>query len=71
MNHRLGPAPGRLTPLLIFGAATLVDAALALAERIPPQPVDGKIKWVYSYDEGKAAARASGKPLFVVFRCER
>ena len=41
------------------------------AEKIPPQPLTGKIQWVYNYDEGKAAATASGKPLFVVFRCER
>ena len=40
-------------------------------EKIPPQPVSGKIKWVYDYAEGKEAARQSGKPMFVVFRCER
>jgi len=43
----------------------------ALSEGIEPQQVDGKIKWVYSYDEGKQLARQNGKPLFVVFRCER
>jgi hypothetical protein len=41
------------------------------AETIPPQPVNGTIAWVYRYDEGQRLARASGKPLFVVFRCER
>ena len=40
-------------------------------EKIPPLPVSGKITWVYDYAEGKAAARQSGKPMFVVFRCER
>jgi hypothetical protein len=38
---------------------------------VPPQPVDGSISWVYRYAEGKRLARATGKPLFVVFRCER
>ena len=27
--------------------------------------------WLPSYAEGQAAARTSGKPVFVVFRCER
>lgn len=40
-------------------------------DKVPPQPVSGKIKWVYDYAEGKEAARRSGKPMFVVFRCER
>jgi hypothetical protein len=52
-----------MLPLLL---ATLLDA-----ETIPPQKVDGKIEWVYSYDEGRRLARQTGKPLFVVFRCER
>ena len=26
--------------------------------------------WRSDFDEGRKAARASGKPLFVVFRCE-
>lgn len=40
-------------------------------ERIPPQPVDGRVKWVYDYQEGKTKAALLNKPLFVVFRCER
>jgi hypothetical protein len=62
---------GLAASLLVFAAATTVGASIACAERIPPQVVDGKIKWVYGYDEAKELARASGKPLFVVFRCER
>jgi hypothetical protein len=27
-------------------------------------------RWLSDFDEGRKAARASGKPLFVVFRCE-
>ncbi len=30
-----------------------------------------KAIWLPSFEEGQKAARASGKPLFVVFRCER
>lgn len=44
----------------------------SLAVEIPkPQPVDGKIKWVYDYEDGKRLSKESGKPMFVVFRCER
>jgi hypothetical protein len=35
------------------------------------KPVDGKITWLPGYEEGKKQARQTGKPLFVVFRCER
>jgi hypothetical protein len=55
-------------------------AALAVAgmiqapgtvETIPSQPVPGKVHWVFDYAAAKRLALASGKPLFVVFRCER
>ena len=59
------------TSLLAVALALVWGASGALGERIPPEPVDGTIQWVYSYDDGKALARTSGKPLFVVFRCER
>ena len=32
---------------------------------------DGGPAWVGDYAEARAAARASGKPIFLVFRCER
>jgi hypothetical protein len=35
------------------------------------RPVDGKITWLSNYEEGKKQARQTGKPLFIVFRCER
>lgn len=41
------------------------------ADTIAPHPVDGKIRWVYSLAEGERQARETGKPMFVVFRCER
>jgi len=27
-------------------------------------------RWLNDWEEGQKAARASGKPIFVVFRCE-
>ena len=41
------------------------------ATQIAPTPVPGKIAWVYNYAEGQQLARETGKPMFVVFRCER
>jgi len=28
-------------------------------------------RWINDFAEARAAARASGKPIFLVFRCER
>jgi hypothetical protein len=33
---------------------------------VAPEPP----RWLTEWEEGRKAARASGKPLFVVFRCE-
>ncbi len=54
--------------LLLIG--TLSTAARAI-EKPESQPISGKIKWVYDYQEGKRASQETGKPTFVVFRCER
>ena len=53
---------GRFIPL----AALFLAAPLAAA-----QPVDGKIQWVFDYELGKQLSETTGKPMFVVFRCER
>ena len=41
------------------------------AADVPAVEVSGKVRWVYDYEQGKQLARQNGKPLFVVFRCER
>jgi hypothetical protein len=55
-----------MLPLIALSAAT----TLAI-EKPDPQPVGGKINWVFSYEDGKRLSRESGRPMFVVFRCER
>ena len=60
----------RFQALAVVGGLMLAGTA-GLAAEIPPQPVEGSIDWVYSYTEGRKLANASGKPMFVVFRCER
>jgi hypothetical protein len=54
--------------LLFFAISALTCSA---AVQIARTPVSGKIEWVYSYAEGQQLARKTGKPIFVVFRCER
>ena len=62
----------RFSAVLCFaGAVLLTPVQLAAAEAITPIPATGNIQWVFSYEEGQKLARESGKPLFVVFRCER
>ena len=55
----------------VTGAMFLAFVDAAGAAALKPTPVTGKIEWVYSYAEGQKLARETGKPLFVVFRCER
>jgi hypothetical protein len=51
---------------LVIGLGTVQGA-----ETIKPTPAIGTVQWIYSYQEGQKLARESGKPMFVVFRCER
>lgn len=40
-------------------------------EKPAATPVSGKISWVFDYEQGKQLSKQTGKPMFVVFRCER
>jgi hypothetical protein len=52
--------------LLLPGAPRLIAATA-----VEPLPVSGNIPWVFNYEEGKKLALQTGKPMLVVFRCER
>ena len=54
--------------LLLVGALSTTARAI---EKPESQPIGGKIEWVYDYAEGKRASKETGRPMFVVFRCER
>ena len=55
-----------VTLLLCFFAAT------SLAQETPASTeVDGKIEWIFDLAEGQKISNESGKPIFIVFRCER
>jgi hypothetical protein len=61
----------RLLLLLIALTMTAGISREVKAADIPAVEVSGKLRWVYDYEQGKQLARQNGKPLFVVFRCER
>jgi hypothetical protein len=63
--------PGIASLSRCASAMFIAFAAVGAAAVIESTAVPGKIKWIHSYAEGQKLARESGKPMFVVFRCER
>ena len=61
----------RRTTLALLACLVAGITPLSAIEKPPVQKLEGKIQWVYDYEEGKRLSKSSGKPLFVVFRCER
>ena len=57
--------------VFLASLAVSVFAGRVSAAEVVPIPVTGKVEWVLNYAEGQELARETGKPLFVVFRCER
>lgn len=53
---------------LTLGIVALPDAWLLAQPRRGDQPA-GAYGWIFDLGEGKALARASGRPLMVVVRC--
>jgi hypothetical protein len=47
-----------------------VAVLLALGLTAPAADDKGP-SWITDYDQARTVARASGKPIFLVFRCER
>jgi hypothetical protein len=54
--------------VLAFGIVVLTDSSLTAQPRRGDQQA-AQYGWVFSLEQGKALARASGKPLMVVVRC--
>ena len=68
--HSLGVLALSATVVLSVGDTLPAEDDLSRAE-IAPERVTGGIDWIYDYAEAKKLAEKNGKPLFVVFRCER
>jgi hypothetical protein len=57
---------------LIGGLAGLSLAALVLtAAHESTTAAEKELTWLTDYEKARTSARQSGKPLLVVFRCER
>ena len=54
----------------VFGCLPLLFLALAAAMS-QPAPDATTINWRTDYEQARREAKQTGKPLFVVFRCER
>jgi hypothetical protein len=54
-------------PFLAIALLSLAFAPLASPQE-PPVPT---VRWHTDYETARTEANRSGKPLFVVFRCER
>lgn len=61
--------PSLVSTFLVFAIA--FSSSMFAQEKPKPQKVGGTIEWVYDYEEGKRLSATTGKPMFVVFRCER
>lgn len=72
-NHRsLATAPRHFGVAMSLPILTMALTACGQVQDAPPvQEVSGKIDWVYDYEQGQRLSRRTGKPMFVVFRCER
>jgi hypothetical protein len=54
---------------LLAGVAVLLVVGVADAQA-PRKADPAKYGWHTDYDAGKAEAKRTGKPIFLVFRCE-
>jgi hypothetical protein len=56
----------------LVGVATCLAAVLGAVgpARNAAPPPQNEPAWLTDYDEARKLARASGKPIFVVFRCQ-
>ena len=66
------PGPRELLALLAEPDRLRALAAVVLGAAGPAAAADGnESAWITDYAKAKEVARASGKPIFLVLRCER
>ena len=57
----------QLASALALGIGALAAGA---GGQPPARAQQGSVTWLDSWEAGQSAAKASGKPIFLVFRCE-
>jgi hypothetical protein len=61
----------RPTPWILAGALLFGDLAVRAGDIPSPAPVDDKNNRVYRSEKGERLSRATIKPRYVIFRCQR
>ncbi len=56
---------------LLTAALLAATPAPSMAQKPAVQKLDGLVNWIYDYEQGRQLSTRTGKPMFVVFRCER
>ena len=56
---------------LTLSCLLLTNALTHAQEKPAPTEVSGDIDWVFDINEGQKISEDTGKPMFIVFRCER
>jgi len=56
---------------LLTAALLAATPAPSMAQKPAVQKLDGLVNWIYDYEQGRQLSKRTGKPMFVVFRCER
>ena len=51
-------------------ALPAILVVVSIADAAPPKPDPAKYGWYNDYPAAKAEAKRTGKPIFLVFRCE-
>jgi hypothetical protein len=62
----------RLACIAVFLSCQIFSSGLIYSQEKPaPSEVSGDIEWVFDIAEGQNISQETGKPMFIVFRCER
>ena len=57
---------------VVFLSCQILSIGLSYSQEKPsPSEVSGDIEWVFDIAEGQKISQETGKPMFIVFRCER
>ena len=56
---------------IVLGCQIFFSALLYSQEKPASTEVSGNIEWVFDVAEGQQISHETGKPMFIVFRCER
>lgn len=72
ITSNTGIEPMKFASITIAVCSLVLMAGMSFAQDKPtPTVVTGDIDWVFDLESGQALSQETGKPMFIVFRCER